>query len=315
MLYRNYERKDGAWIANYFGGQEHLEAVDLLRHLNTVLFNYYPGILSIAEESTAWPLVSWPVEVGGLGFNLKWNMGWMHDVLAYFSTEASLRTYHHNLMTFSITYAAAENYVLALSHDEVVHMKGSLINKMPGDLWQKMANVRALLGYMYGHPGKKSLFMGMEIGQWREWDFDSSLDWHVLDQPAHRALQRYVADLNTLYTQESSLWAKDYQPDGFQWIDCRDSDNSVFSFIRRGPQDALIFVCNLRPEFHPRYRIGVPEAGFYQELLNSDAGDYWGSGKGNLGGCWSENYAFHQLPYSLNLALPPMSVLILKKRP
>jgi len=217
-------------------------------------------------------------------------------------------------MTFSITYITAENYVLALSHDEVVHMKGSLINKMPGDLWQKLANVRTLLGYMFGHPGKKSLFMGMEFGQWREWDFESSLDWHVLEQPAHRALQRYVADLNEIYRQEPALWQEDYQPHGFQWIDCQDIANSIVAFIRRGGGEQVIFVCNFTANYHPHYRIGVPEAGFYQELLNSDAGDYWGSGKGNLGGRESEPIACHQFSQSLNLVIPPLSVLVLKRR-
>ncbi len=314
MLYRSYDRPDGTWIANENGGREHWEAINFLKQLNTTIFNYHPGVLMIAEESTAWPLVSWPVNVGGLGFNFKWNMGWMHDTLAYFSTEPGLRTYHHNLMTFSITYAAAENYIVALSHDEVVHMKGSLINKMPGDLWQKLANVRTLMGYMYGHPGKKSLFMGMELGQWREWDFESSLDWHVLDLPAHRSLQRYLADLNELYVQEPALWEQDYVPGGFRWIDCQNIAESVVAFIRYSQHDHLIFVCNFTPQFYPSYRIGVPEAGFYQELLNSDAGDYWGSGKGNLGGVWTDHINCHQLPYSLNLAIPPLSVLILKRR-
>ncbi|WP_218080263.1 1,4-alpha-glucan branching protein GlgB [Anthocerotibacter panamensis] len=315
MLYRNYDRPDGAWFTNQYGGREHLEAIEFLKQLNTVVFNYYPGALSIAEESTAWPMVSWPVYTGGLGFNLKWNMGWMHDTLAYFATEPALRTYHHNLMTFSITYVASENYVLALSHDEVVHLKGSLINKMPGDLWQKLANVRTLLGYMYGHPGKKSLFMGMELGQWREWDFENSLDWHVLEQPGHQPLQRYVADLNDLYREEPALWEMDYTTGGFQWIDCHDISNSVVAFIRTGKNERLIFVCNFTPNFHSNYRIGVPERGFYQELLNSDAGEYWGSGKGNLGGKWSQDICCHQLPYSLDLAIPPLSVLILKKAP
>ncbi|WP_287129085.1 1,4-alpha-glucan branching protein GlgB [Candidatus Cyanaurora vandensis] len=314
MLYRDYDRPDGSWFTNKQGGREHLEAIDFLRQLNTLLFKYHPGILMIAEESTAWPSVSAPVDKGGLGFNLKWNMGWMHDTLAYFSTEPGLRTYNHNLMTFSITYITAENYVLALSHDEVVHLKGSLINKMPGDLWQKMANVRTLLGYMYGHPGKKSLFMGMELGQWREWDYQSSLDWHVLEQPAHRALQHYVADLNELYRQEPCLWRDDYHPDGFSWIDCHDIANSVVAFIRRSGTEHMVIVCNFTPQFHPHYRIGVPESGFYQELLNSDAGDYWGSGKGNMGGRQTDAIACHQLPHSLNLVIPPLAVLILKRR-
>ncbi len=315
MLYRNYDRPDGSWIANEEGGQEHHQAIRFVQQLNSLVFNYYPGVLSIAEESTAWPKVSWPTSSGGLGFNLKWNMGWMHDSLAYFATEPGLRGYHHALMTFSITYVLAENYVVALSHDEVVHLKGSLINKMPGDLWQKFANVRALLGYMYGHPGKKSLFMGMELGQWREWDFQSSLDWHLLDDHNHRALQRYIADLNVLYREESALWAWDYEKEGFSWIDCEDRANSVFVFMRTGPEDRLIFVCNFTPRMHPHYRIGVPQRGFYREILNSDATYYAGSGKGNLGGRWSQDASFHQHPYSLDLVIPPLGILVLKLDP
>ncbi|UFP93906.1 1,4-alpha-glucan branching protein GlgB [Gloeobacter morelensis] len=316
MLYLDYSRKNGEWVANRYGGRENLEAIGFLRQLNELIFLYYPGALSIAEESTAWPLVTRPPYLGGLGFNLKWHMGWMHDTLAYFRTDPLFRRYRHNDITFSITYTFYENFVLALSHDEVVHMKGSIIGKMPGDGWQKFANLRALFTFMYGHPGKKTLFMGMEFAQGREWNAHQSLDWHLLDHSQHRQIQQFFRDLNRLYAGEPALYEEDCNPAGFFWIDCNDVLNSVFTFVRRGkdPNEQLLFVCNFTPAYHSHYRVGVPEAGFWQEIFNSDSGLYGGSNKGNLGGLWSENWGVHGQPHSLGLQLPPLGCLVLKRR-
>lgn len=318
MLYRNYDRAPGEWIPNKYGGQENLEAVAFLQQLNTLLFGYYPGILSIAEESTAWPLVSRPTYIGGLGFNFKWNMGWMHDMLHYFSTEVADRQYYHNHITFSIMYAFKENFMLALSHDEVVHEKGSLYQKMPGEEWQKFANLRCLFGYMFTHPGKKTLFMGMEFGQIREWNVWADLDWHLLEQSAHSQLKQYITDLNQLYQREIALHSQDFSHDGFEWIDCNDSANSVVAFLRQAKTNEafMITVCNFACQPQHNYWVGVPKAGSYQERLNSDAVTYGGTGIGNLGETvthpWYENARW---PHALSLSLPPLGVIILKWQP
>ncbi|MDC0833574.1 1,4-alpha-glucan branching enzyme [Geitlerinema sp. CS-897] len=314
MLYLNYDREDGEWIANKYGGCENVEAADFLRQVNHLLFSYYPGVLSIAEESTAWPMVSWPTYVGGLGFNLKWNMGWMHDMLDYFGMDPWFRQFHQNNVTFSIWYHHSENYVLALSHDEIVHGKSNMLGKVPGDEWQKFANLRCLYGYMFAHPGKKTLFMSMEYGQWSEWNVWGDLDWDLLQYEPHKQLKAFVSQLNALYKRESALHSQDFEEPGFEWIDCNDNSHSVVSFIRRDKfsEDFIVTVCNFTPQPHSHYRVGVPEAGFYTELFNSDAGEFGGSNMGNLGGKWTDEWAFHNRPYSLDLCLPPMSVLMFK---
>ncbi len=313
MLYLDYCREPGEWFPNEYGGRENIGAVEFFKHLHSVIFDYYPGILSIAEESTSWAMVSWPVDTGGLGFNLKWNMGWMHDMLDYFSMDPWFRQFHQNNLTFTIMYAFSENFVLALSHDEVVHGKSSMPGKIPGDTWQKFANLRCLYGYMFAHPGKKTLFMGMEFGQWSEWNVWGDLEWSLLDFPEHHNLQKFVRDLNLLIKAETALHTNDFSPSGFQWIDCSDNRNSVVSFIRRGKDgEFVVVVCNFTPEPHGNYRIGVPERGFYQEILNSDSDRYGGSGMGNLGGKSSDDLWCHNMPYSLDLCLPPLSTLVLK---
>lgn len=314
MLYLDYGRQGGEWIPNEYGGKENLEAIAFLRRLNGEVYRSFPDVQTIAEESTAWPMVSRPTYVGGLGFGLKWNMGWMHDMLAYFSKDPIYRKYHHDHLTFSIWYAFSENFVLPLSHDEVVHGKGSLLGKMPGDDWQKFANLRALLGYMYGHPGKKLLFMGDEFGQWREWNHDESLDWHLLAYATHRGLQQWVRDLNELYRREPALHEGDCDPAGFEWVDFHDWEQSVISFLRKAQSsdDVVLVVCNFTPVPRSDYRVGVPRPGFWRELLNSDAREYGGSGHGNLGGVTADPVSFHGRPYSLSLTLPPLSVLFLK---
>ncbi len=314
MLYLDYCRKDGEWVTNQYGGRENIEAADFLRQVNHVIFSYYPGILSIAEESTAWPMVSWPTYVGGLGFNLKWNMGWMHDMLDYFHMDPWFRQFHQNNITFSMWYNHSENYMLALSHDEIVHGKSNMLGKMPGDEWQKFANLRCLYTYMYAHPGKKTLFMSMEFGQWSEWNVWSDLEWALLQYEPHQKLKRFVSDLNKLYGSEPALYTQDFAQEGFQWIDCSDNRHSVVSFIRRSKdtEDFVITVCNFTPQPHSHYRVGVPEFGFYTELFNSDAREYGGSNMGNLGGKWTDEWSLHNQPYSLDLSLPPLGVLILK---
>src|SRR5438876_11545568 len=319
MLYLDYLRKPGEWVANSFGGREHLEAVEFLRQLNEAVYAEQPGTLTIAEESTSWPLVTRPTYVGGLGFSLKWNMGWMHDMLDYMHMDPIHRRYHHNNITFSLMYAYSENFVLPLSHDEVVHIKGSLINKMPGDLWQQFANLRAFFGYMWGHPGKKLLFMGGEFGQWKEWNFKESLDWHLLEPPSdphHAQLQSFVCDLNHLYQSEPALSALDNEPEGFSWIDPHDSDQSVISFMRRGKkkEDTLVFICNFTPVPRHGYRLGVPHAGEYYELLNSDADRYGGSGLENLQPMPSGPIYWQSCLHSILLTLPPLGTVILKRR-
>ena len=314
MLYLDYARKEGEWIPNKYGGKENLAAIDFIRRLNEVVYGYYPGILMIAEESTAWPMVSRPTYIGGLGFGMKWNMGWMHDTLEYFGKDPINRKYHNELLTFSLLYAFSENFILPLSHDEVVHGKASLLSKMPGDLWQKFANLRALYGYMFGHPGKKLLFMGGEIGQWKEWDYNGSLDWHLLEYEPHKGLQRFIQDLNRLYRSQPALYSIDFHCSGFEWIDFHDASSSVISFLRKGTKegDIVVFVCNFTPVPRYGYRIGVPLPGFYRELINSDSEIYWGSNMGNSGGVYAEDKPCHGRPFSLNLTLPPLSVLILK---
>ncbi len=314
MLYLDYLRKDGEWVANQYGGREHLEAADFLRQLNHVIFSYFPGILSIAEESTSWPMVSWPTYMGGLGFNLKWNMGWMHDILDYFHMDPWFRQFHQNNITFSMWYHHSENFMLALSHDEVVHGKSAMIGKMPGDEWQKYANLRCLFTYMFTHPGKKTIFMSMELGQWNEWNVWSDLEWHLLQYEPHQKLGHFFAQLNHLYQREPALYTQDFSEAGFEWIDCSDNRHSVVSFIRRDkdPENFVIVVCNFTPQPHAHYRIGVPEPGFYTEIFNSDARDYGGSNMGNLGGKWTDEWSYHSRPYSIDLCLPPLGVLVFK---
>ncbi len=320
MVYLDYLRRPGDWVANQYGGREHLEAVDFLRQLNEAVYAEQPGTVTIAEESSAWPLVSRPTYVGGLGFTMKWNMGWMHDMLEYMHMDPIHRRYHHNNITFSLMYAYSENFVLPLSHDEVVHIKGSMINKMPGDLWQKFANLRAFYGYMWGHPGKKLLFMGGEFGQWKEWNFAESLDWHLLEPPSdplHAQLQQFLRDLNQLYQSELALSELDCDPAGFSWIDCHDSDNSVVSFIRcsKNADETLVFVCNFTPVPRHGYRIGVPNPGEYYEVINSDATCYGGSGLENTQPMPSGPIYWQSCPHSILLTLPPLSTVILKLRP
>jgi 1,4-alpha-glucan branching enzyme len=314
MLYLDYSRKEGEWLANRYGGRENLEAIEFLRQFNQVAYGEYPGIQTFAEESTAWPMVSRPIYLGGLGFGLKWDMGWMHDSLEYFANDPIHRKYHHNQLTFRMLYGFTENFVLPLSHDEVVHGKGSLIGKMPGDQWQRFANLRLLFGYMYAQPGKKLLFMGDEFGQVREWTHDGGLEWTVLQYPFHRGLQSWVEQLNRLYAGEPALHELDTDPKGFEWIDCNDNAASTLSLLRKGKssQQNIVVVCNFTPVPRIGYRLGVPKGGFWRELLNSDAKEYGGSGMGNLGGVVAEEQPVHGRLYSLNLTLPPLAAVFLK---
>ncbi len=314
MLYLDYSRQDGEWVPNIYGGRENLEAIDFIKRFNEVVHLYWPGAVTVAEESTAWPGVSRPTYLGGLGFTMKWNMGWMHDILEYFTKDPIFRKYHHGNLTFSLLYAFTENFVLPLSHDEVVHGKRSLLDKMPGDLWQKFANLRALLGYMFGHPGKKLLFMGGEFGQWWEWDCNSSLQWHLLNEEGHRKLQQYVKDLNRIYKSEPALYEVDFHHEGFEWIDFSDTEQSIISFMRKARNDDnfLVFVCNFTPVPREGYLIGVPQKCFYREILNSDSAIYGGTNMGNLGGVMASENPVHERPYSISITLPPLSVLIFK---
>lgn len=314
MIYLDYSRRPGEWIPNIYGGNENLEAIEFIKKFNEITHELFPGILTIAEESTAWPGVSRPVYLGGLGFDMKWNMGWMNDMLVYISKDPIHRRYHHNNLTFGLIYAFTENFVLVLSHDEVVHGKSSMLSKMPGDPWRKFANLRLFYGFMYAHPGKKLLFMGDELGQWDEWKFDQGLDWQVLEKEQHRKLQKFVRDLNSAYVTEASLHKVDFEANGFEWIDFRDADNSIIAFIRRakGPDDHIVVVCNFTPMPRQGYRIGVPERCFYEEILNSDSQEYWGSNMGNLGGVTSENVPWHGKPYSVKITIPPLAVLYFK---
>ena len=314
MLYREYLRPEGEWIPNENGGNENLEAVKFLQQANHVLFQHFPGALTIAEESTTWPMVTEPTNVGGLGFNLKWNMGWMHDMLDYFEIDPWFRQFHQNSVTFSITYNYTENFMLALSHDEVVHGKSHLLHKMPGDDWKKFANTRALLTYMWTHPGKKTIFMGMEFGQRQEWNVWDDLQWELLEFEPHKGIRNLVDDLNKLYKNEPSLWKNDFDPYGFQWIDCDDTSNSVISFMRRENEsnEWLVVVANFTPNFHESYKIGVPLEGFYKEIFNSDGSKYGGSNKGNMGGKETLKYNIHNYENALEIVLPPLSVSIFK---
>ena len=314
MLYLDYSRKHGEWIPNEFGGRENLEAIAFLKRLNELVYATYPGALMIAEESTAWPAVSRPTYLGGLGFSLKWNMGWMNDTLSYFSKNPIYRQYEHSRMTFSMLYAFTENFVLPLSHDEVVHGKASLMNKMPGDLWQQFANLRLLYSYMYAHPGKKMLFMGGEFGQRSEWDASTALEWALLAFPEHRGIQRLVSDLNAIYQRERSLHEVDFDWQGFEWIDCDDAAASILTFIRRGkaPGDFLVVVANFTPVPHETYRVGVPEPGYYREFFNSDGQIYGGTDWGNGGGAMAEAKPWNGRPHSVQLRVPPLGVLYFK---
>jgi 1,4-alpha-glucan branching enzyme len=314
MLYLDYARKSGEWVPNKYGGNENLEAVEFLRILNQEVYKNYPDVQTIAEESTSWPMVSRPTYLGGLGFGMKWDMGWMHDTLNYMSRDSIFRKYHHNEITFRLLYAFSENYALPLSHDEVVYGKQSLIGKMPGDEWQRFANLRLLFGFMYGQPGKKLLFMGGEFGQWREWNHDAGLDWHLTHYPLHSGLQQWVADLNQFYRSEPALYEYDNSAAGFEWVDANDTEHSVYSFVRRGKStdNLVLVVYNCTPVPQYSYRVGVPRAGYWREALNSDAVNYSGSGHGNMGGVLATGMAFHGRPDSLLLTLPPLSVVFLQ---
>jgi 1,4-alpha-glucan branching enzyme len=314
LLYLDYSRRKGEWIPNRFGGRENLEAVDFLKEVNEVVFGLHPGATMVAEESTAWPSVSRPTYLGGLGFGFKWNMGWMHDTLEYFRHDPVHRRYHHGELTFGLIYAWTENFILPLSHDEVVHGKGSLLNKMPGDRWQQMANLRTLYAWMWAHPGKQLLFMGAELAQEREWNHDAELDWWVLDEWAdHRRIQDLVRDLNRVYRSQPALWEEDFRPEGFEWLDADDSDQSVISFVRRtadgGLDGAVVCVANLTPVPRQGYRVGLPAPGLWLELVNTDASEWGGSGIGNLGAVHTEDLAWHGRPWSAAMTLPPLSVL------
>jgi 1,4-alpha-glucan branching enzyme len=317
MLYLDYSRKAGEWIPNEFGGRENLEAISFLRRLNSDVYRDFPDTQTIAEESTAWPMVSRPLYVGGLGFGMKWDMGWMHDTLHYFQRDPIYRGYHHGNLTFRMMYAFTENFVLPLSHDEVVHGKGSLIGKMTGDEWQRFANLRLLLGYMWTQPGKKLLFMGCEFGQYREWNHDAALDWHLLEHPLHSGAQRWLADVNRLYRNEPAAHVLDFSHEGHEWIDANDSKDSVISYLRKGREGdrPLLVVCNFTPVTRSNYRVGVPDRGFWAEVLNSDAAAYGGSGVGNYGGMDTTPIPSHGRNHSLNLTLPPLSIIVLQHAP
>ncbi|MCC7009994.1 MAG: 1,4-alpha-glucan branching protein GlgB [Acidobacteria bacterium] len=317
MIYLDYSRHEGEWVPNRYGGRENLEAIDFLRELNTIAHEHHPGVSMIAEESTAFPAVSRPTWVGGLGFTFKWNMGWMHDILTYVGKDPVYRRWEHQHLTFSMLYAYNENFILPFSHDEVVHGKRSMMDKVPGDAWQKAATVRALYAFMYAHPGKKLLFMGSEFGQWREWQHDTSLDWHLAQEPLHAGIRSAVIDLNRLYREEPALHAVDNEPGGFSWIDCTDADSSIISFVRRArdPQDFVVAVFNWTPVVRAGYRIGAPEPGFYRELLNTDAAYYGGGNVGNAGGVPSEPISAHGHAQSIVLTLPPLSGVLFTLAP
>jgi 1,4-alpha-glucan branching enzyme len=314
MLYLDYSRQAGEWIPNRFGGNENLEAIDFIKRLNELCHLEHPGVVTAAEESTSWGGVSRPTYLGGLGFSLKWNMGWMNDTLRYLSKDPVHRKYEHGSLTFSMIYAFTENFILPLSHDEVVHGKGSLLDKMPGDIWQKVANLRLLYGYMYGHPGKKLLFMGMEIAQWREWNHDESLDWHLLQWRDHAGVLRLVCDLNALYRSMPALYQVDFEWQGYEWLELHDWENSVIAFLRRArnPDDSVVVVCNFTPVVRENYRIGVPKGGYYREVLNTDSEIYGGSNVGNHGGVWGIHEAHAGRPFHVSLRLPPLAVVFLK---
>lgn len=316
MLYRDYSRKEGEWIPNEHGGRENLEAIDFLRRLNREVYGRHDDVQTFAEESTAWPMVSRPTYLGGLGFGLKWDMGWMHDTLQHMCRDPIHRKHNYSELTFRMVYAFQENFVLPLSHDEVVHGKASLLAKMPGDDWQKFSNLRLLLGYMYTQPGKKLLFMGGEFGQWSEWSHERYLDWHLLEHEPHRGLQRWVRDLNTAYRGEPALHELDCEPDGFSWIECNDAEQGTLAYLRRGrsSSEALLVACNFTPVPRQNYRIGAPFRGEWSEILNSDAPLYGGSGQGNLGGVRSTPVSWHGHPRSIVITLPPLAFTVFKGR-
>jgi 1,4-alpha-glucan branching enzyme len=313
MLYLDYSRKDGEWLPNQYGGRENLEAIGFMQEMNATCYKRVPGIVTIAEESTSWPAVSRPTHLGGLGFGFKWNMGWMHDTLDYLTRPPIYRQYHHHQMTFSMMYAYSENFVLPLSHDEVVHGKGSLLRKMPGDRWQQLATLRALYAYMWAHPGKQLIFQGDEFGQESEWSEARSIDWWLLDTPDHRGVFNLVRDLNTVYKDTPALWTQDHDPAGFHWIDANDASNNAFSFLRFGSDDSVIAcVANFAGNPHPDYQLGLPRAGFWREVVNTDAAAYSGSGVGNLGGVQTTDESWHGQPHSATLILPPLGTIWLK---
>jgi 1,4-alpha-glucan branching enzyme len=318
MLYLDYSRKAGQWVPNQYGGRENIEAIEFLRKFNHVTHTEFPGVMPIAEDSTAWPQVTRPPYLGGLGFSFKWNMGWMHDTLGYFKHEPVHRKYHQNDLTFAMLYHHHENFILPLSHDEVVHGKGSLLGRMPGDDWQKFANLRALLGFQWLFPGKMLLFMGGEFGQRAEWSANAELDWRLIEAgPYHRGVQTFVQDLNKLYLAEPTLWESDFDVDGFQWIDCLDNQNSVVSFLRRNTKRAseLAVIMNLTPVPRLRYRLGLPRPGKWFEVLNSDAALYGGSNLGNMGSVISEEIKSHNQSYSAEFVLPPLSIIVFRPQP
>ncbi len=314
MIYLDYSREPGDWIPNIFGGNENLEAIDFLKRLNELCHQEHPGVLTAAEESTSWGGVSRPTYLGGMGFSLKWNMGWMNDTLRYLSKDPVYRKYEHGSLTFSMIYAFTENFILPMSHDEVVHGKGSLLDKMPGDIWQKFANLRLLYGYMYGHPGKKLLFMGSEIAQWREWNHDESLDWHLLQWRDHQGILALVRDLNALYRSQPALHQVDFEWQGYEWLELHDWENSVIAFLRRGrnASDSVVVVCNFTPVVRENYRVGVPTGGYYREILNTDSECYGGSNVGNYGGVWGVQETHAGRPFHLSLRVPPLGVVFLK---
>lgn len=314
MLYLDYARQNGEWIPNIYGGKEDLDAISFLKRLNEAVYSAFPDVQTMAEESTAWPMVSKPTHVGGLGFGMKWNMGWMHDTLKYISTDPIFRKYRHDQLTFSLWYAFSENFLLPLSHDEVVHGKGALIGKMPGDEWQRSANLRLLFGYMYSHPGKKLLFMGCELSQWKEWNHDESLEWHCLNYPFQRGINRWVKDLNHIYRNELALYELDFSNDGFEWIDFHDWEQSIVSFIRKAKStgEIILIVFNFTGVPRYNYKVGVPHGGYWREILNSDAEIYGGSGCGNAGGVEAVPVPMQERPFSFSLTLPPLGVLFFK---
>lgn len=316
MLYLDYAKEDGQWICNKWGGKENIEAIDFLRQLNSSVYKYYPGAMMIAEESTSWSLVTKPPYVGGLGFTYKWNMGWMNDFIRYISMDPIYRKYHHNLLTFSMVYAYAENFILVLSHDEVVHGKCSMLSKMPGDYWQKFAGLRASYGFMYAHPGKKLLFMGGEFGQFIEWDFKKELDWNLLEYDMHEKMQNYVKDLNNLYKTNKCLYEIDFDPAGFEWIDDSDQENSIITFVRKAKdwKDSLMIICNFTPCTHESYRVGDPFKTSYEEVFNSDSEKYGGSDVRNIGIITTKEFPYHGKQNSIELRIPPLSVIMLKPK-
>ncbi len=316
MLYLDYSRKEGEWIPNQFGGRENLEAIDFLKRLNEAVYEAHSDIQMIAEESTAWTKVSKPVFDGGLGFGMKWNMGWMHDTLVYFTKDPVYRKHHHGQLTFGLLYAFTENFMMSLSHDEVVHGKGSLLRKMPGDDWQKFANLRLLFGYMFGQPGKKLHFMGGEFGQWDEWNYEASLDWHLLNWQPHQGAQKWMQDLNATYRREPALYQDDFTHHGFEWIECGAWEDSVLTWVRKGQnwEDDILIVCNLTPVLREKFRVGVPRPGYWREILNSDGEMYWGGNKGNGGGVSSEPVIWNGREHSLALTVPPLGVIYFKRQ-